>query len=156
MHASLRPAVSAIAGCMLVATLAEHSRAQADPGAATSTMDGVYTAAQATRGEESYFSLCVSCHPPGTMHSEPTFSTRWAGRPLSDLYDVIKNTMPKNDPGTLTPEESVQLVAYLLKMNGLPMGKIELSTEPEALKKIRIDTRAMQNGKDGQPRGIAR
>jgi hypothetical protein len=121
--------------------------AQNDPGAATSTMDGVYTTVQASRGEEAYFSLCVSCHPPGTMHSEPTFTTRWAARPLSDLYNVIKETMPKNDPGTLTPEESVQFVAYLLKMNGLPAGKTELSTEVEALKQIRIETRAMRNGK---------
>jgi mono/diheme cytochrome c family protein len=145
----LRSAIWTIAGCMLVAAFAVPGSAQTEPGPATSTIAGVYTDAQARRGEEQYFALCVSCHPPGTMHSEPTFSTRWAGRPLSDLFDVIKDTMPKNDPGTLTPEESAQLVAYLLKMNGMPVGKTDMPIDAETLKKIRIETRAKQNGKEG-------
>jgi hypothetical protein len=134
----------------MIATLAVVGRAQTDPAPPASTMGGVYTTTQASRGEESYFSLCVSCHPSGTMHSEPAFSTLWAGRPLFDLYEAIKEKMPKNDPGTLTPEESAQLVAYLLKMNGLPAGKTALSADVDVLKKIRIETPAMPGRKEGR------
>jgi mono/diheme cytochrome c family protein len=133
----------------LLFTVTPLSLAQSDPEPRRTTMGGIYTTAQATRGEESYFSLCVSCHPAGTMHSEPAFSALWAGRPLSDLYDAIKDKMPKNDPGTLTPEESVQLVAYLLKSNGMPAGKTELTTDTDVLKKIKIETRAGSGKSDG-------
>jgi mono/diheme cytochrome c family protein len=121
----------------------ERRTAQIDSAFPASTMGGVYTTAQAARGEEAYFSLCVSCHPAGTMHSEPAFSATWAGRPLSDLYDAIKDKMPKNDPGTLTLAEAAQLVAYLLKMNSIPAGKTDLPADREALQKIRIETGSM-------------
>jgi cytochrome c5 len=103
-----------------------------------STMTGVYSAAQATRGEDTYMSICVSCHPRGT-YTTPGFKATWTGRPLSELFDLVKEKMPKNDPGSLTPGEYVQAVAYLLKINDVPAGEGELPPDSEALKKIRIE-----------------
>ena len=105
---------------------------------AISTMTGVYTAAQATRGEETYMAICVSCHPRGT-YTTPVFKTTWTGRPLSELFDLVKEKMPKNDPGSLTPGEYAQAIAYLLKINDVPDGEDELPPDSEALKKIRIE-----------------
>ena len=51
------------------------------------------------------------------------FKTNWGDRPLSDLCDWISNKMPKNDPGTLTPEQSVEVMAYILQQNKMPAGK---------------------------------
>ncbi len=104
----------------------------------TSTMTGVYSAEQATRGEGTYMSICVSCHPAGT-YTAPNFKTTWNGRPLSDLYELVKEKMPKNDPGSLTPAEYIQSVAYLLKINGVPAGKNDLPADSDQLKKIRIE-----------------
>jgi mono/diheme cytochrome c family protein len=101
-------------------------------------MTGVFTSAQAARGEETYMTICVACHPAGT-YTAPAFKTSWANRPLSDLFSLIKNTMPKVDPGTLSPEETAQVIAYILKSNGVPPGKTELSSELPALKIIRIE-----------------
>ena len=103
-----------------------------------STMSGVFTFAQAARGEETYMTICVACHPAGT-YTTAAFKTSWANRPLSDLFSIIKNTMPKVDPGTLTPQETAQVVAYILKSNGVPPGKTELPSELAALKAIRIE-----------------
>jgi cytochrome c5 len=103
-----------------------------------STMTGVYTTAQAARGEETYMAVCVSCHPAGT-YKAAGFRAAWIGRPLSELYDQIKEKMPKNDPASLTPGECAQVLAYLLKINGVPAGETELSSEAETLKKIRIE-----------------
>jgi hypothetical protein len=103
-----------------------------------STMTGVYTAPQATRGEETYMGICVACHPAGTYKSE-AFKTAWSGRLLSELFDQVKEKMPKNDPASLTAEEYIQVVAYLLKINGVPAGDSELPADSEALKKIRIE-----------------
>src|SRR5262245_32990996 len=103
-----------------------------------STMAGVYTASQARRGEETYMAVCVACHPAGT-YKAPGFRSSWAGRPLSDLYEQVKEKMPKNDPATLTPEECAQVLAYLLKINDVPPGDSELSSDVAVLKKIRIE-----------------
>jgi mono/diheme cytochrome c family protein len=104
----------------------------------TSTLTGVYTAAQAARGEETYMAFCVGCHPTA-MHTGSVFKLAWGGRPVSDLFGAIKEKMPKNDPGTLTGAETAQVVAYLLKINELPEGKTDLPEDTAALKAIRIE-----------------
>jgi mono/diheme cytochrome c family protein len=104
----------------------------------TTTAKGVYTEAQATRGEETYMNMCVGCHAAGT-YSTPVFREKWDRHPLADLYTLISETMPKQDPASLTPQEYAQLVAYLLKINDVPAGKTELSSELDVLKKIEIE-----------------
>lgn len=106
-------------------------------------MSGVYSAAQATRGEETYMSLCVACHPSANF-TTAAFKTAWNGRPLSEFFELVRDKMPKNDPGSLTPGEYAQAVAYLLKINELPAGEQELTPDGEALKKIRIEMPAGQ------------
>jgi hypothetical protein len=103
-----------------------------------STMTGVYTAAQASRGEETYMAICVACHPRGT-YMTTTFRTSWSGRPLSELFDLVREKMPKSDPGSLTPGEYAQAIAYILKINDVPAGESELLPDAEALKKIRVE-----------------
>jgi mono/diheme cytochrome c family protein len=97
----------------------------------------VYTAAQATKGEEMYYSLCITCHPPGT-YAGPSFKTNWNGRPLSDLWDWISNKMPKNDPGSLTPAEVAQVMSYILRQNKMPAGQVALPTNEKTLYGIKI------------------
>ena len=93
-----------------------------------STMTGVYSAPQATRGEETYMAVCVSCHPAGT-YKTPGFKANWKGRPLSELFDQVREKMPKNDPASLSQQEYIQVVAYLLKINGVPAGESELPAD---------------------------
>jgi mono/diheme cytochrome c family protein len=108
------------------------------PVVAESTLAGVYTVPQATRGEGTYMSICVGCHAAGT-YVGPTFLSKWEGRPLSDLYVVMSETMPKDDPGSLEPGEYAQVIAYLLKRNGMPEGKAELPADAAVLKRIRLE-----------------
>jgi mono/diheme cytochrome c family protein len=103
-----------------------------------STATGVYNTAQATRGEETYMAVCVACHPRGT-YTTPAFREAWTGKPLSELFDLVKGKMPKNDPASLTAAEYAQVVAYLLKINDVPAGENELPPDSDALKKIRIE-----------------
>jgi S-disulfanyl-L-cysteine oxidoreductase SoxD len=110
---------------------------QAPPVKGVTTSSGVYTAAQASRGEQTYMNICVACHPPGT-YTAPAFRDKWNGSPVSDLFDLISHTMPKQEPASLTPDEYADVVAYLLKINGAPAGKTELPADDKALKEIRI------------------
>jgi hypothetical protein len=89
------------AALVLIGVVVERAVAQAKPGTAKpapkTTLSGIYTAAQAAKGEDLYYTLCVSCHPKGT-YAGPSFKTNWNNRPLWDLWDWISNKMPKNDP----------------------------------------------------------
>ena len=112
--------------------------AGAQDAAARSTLDSVYTAEQATRGRDVYVMMCKSCHTPAS-HTGDTFAKFWKGQAVSDLFGFIREKMPKNDPGSLSPEESADLVAYLLKMNAMPDGPTELPPDSAALALIRIE-----------------
>ena len=115
-----------------------QTQPQAKPKpAAKTTLDGVYTARQAERGEDMYYGTCVNCHPPGT-YAGAGFKKNWNGRPLSDLYDWILNKMPKSAPGTLSPAESTQVMAYILRENKMPAGATALPADDKVLAAIKI------------------
>lgn len=115
--------------------------ASAQGGAATRpTSAGVYTAEQAARGEESYAGMCTGCHTPAS-HMGDVFMSGWRGRPVSELYGFIRAAMPKNEPGSLTPDEYASIVAYILKLNGMPAGAKPLPADSAALERIRIDSK---------------
>ncbi len=104
-----------------------------------SAMTGVYSAAQADAGQEIFAATCIGgCHNIAD-HKGVAFRQRWEGHPVWELFDTIHNKMPKDDPGTLSDDDAAGLVAYLLKLNGLPAGKDPLPTEEAALRKIKID-----------------
>lgn len=99
---------------------------------------GVYTEEQAARGKDIFGSICSSCHNIASQSGAP-FAKRWNGVLVSELYGVMTDTMPKDDPGMLSPQERADVIAYLLKINDLAAGATELPTDPEQLKKIVID-----------------
>ena len=127
------------ASLMLVSAIVS-SAAQAPPPPkpkVVTTASGVYTTAQAKRGEEVYYSICVSCHPKGT-YTAPVFREKWNGHLLAELFAFVSTQMPKEQPGTLEPGDYADVIAYLLKINGAPAGKAELPADEKALKWIRI------------------
>lgn len=113
--------------------------AQATSTGVRTTMAGVYTAPQAAKGEEVFASLCTGCHTVGS-HSGPAFMNNWRGYPLSELFGYMRAQMPKADPGSLTAVQYVQLIAYILKLNGMPAGETELPVDSATLGRITIDT----------------
>ena len=109
---------------------------------AQSTLAGVFTAEQAARGKDIYSGMCASCHIGLGNHTGPVFRTRWGGTNLGEMFGYISNNMPKNDPGTLAPDEYVAVMAYLLELNGMPAGSKPLPVDSVALKAIIYDTAA--------------
>ena len=110
---------------------------------AKTTQDGVYTAAQAKRGDTIYGTACSGCHAAdlsGSGQASPLtgkeFNAAWNGVPLSDLFERIRATMPADAPGTLTPAEVADVIAFILGKADLPAGQTELAADPAALKAI--------------------
>jgi len=127
---------------MALMTVSAMSRVQAQssgPQATRSTTSGVYTDEQATRGRDTYQMQCKSCHTPAS-HTGATFASWWDRKPLSELFEFVTTRMPKNEPGSLQPDEYADVIAYLLKLNDMPSGSDELPADSVALKKIRIET----------------
>ena len=74
--------------------------------------DGVYTTAQAQRGQTLYTMECRACHGPtlegglGPPLTGTSFLRIWNGRSLADLVDKIEHTMPATRPGALVASAS--------------------------------------------------
>ena len=103
--------------------------------------DGVYTAAQAERGQVLYDEQCAVCHGPirafvpemAALLGDHTFRAKWRGRPLAELFGIIQETMPQDAPGSLSPRQSAELVAYILSGNRKPAGDTPLAIDPDQL-----------------------
>jgi mono/diheme cytochrome c family protein len=98
-----------------------------------SITDGVYSAAQAERGQKIYQGQCAECHGKtmegtvGPPMAGETFLANWSARPLASFVDRIQKTMPFNQPGTLSRQESTDLTAYMLQVGRFAAGKTDLS-----------------------------
>lgn len=105
--------------------------------------DGVYTAEQAKRGEAAYSAQCSACHgamldgvdaAPALMGGG--FMARWDGVNLGDMVERIRVSMPLSDPGSLSRQQIVDLLSYILSVNGVPPGEVELTAEPARLSQV--------------------
>jgi PQQ-dependent dehydrogenase (methanol/ethanol family) len=87
-----------------------------------------YSADQAAQGKALFAQKCALCHGAnlqggaGPPLAGSQFFLRYRGKPLSALWSTVHTEMPLNAPGTLSPQESLALVAYILQKNGFPAG----------------------------------
>ena len=109
-----------------------------------SVWEGVYTDAQAKRGEALYFERCVRCDGPmlqgGTDGAGPltgpTFNGNWNGVPLGQMLDRVRATMPQDKPLTLSRQQTADALAFIFSANKIPPGKAELPRQAEMLNLI--------------------
>jgi mono/diheme cytochrome c family protein len=132
-----------LAGSVFAAVLTVTVGAQG----AKSSNEGVYTADQATKGEAVYKENCAACHGDNLEGSGPMpplagkdFLANWQGKTVGDLFEKTQTSMPATAPGTLTPEQTASLMAYVLAQGKYPAGSTPLPDKMDALKTITIDT----------------
>jgi mono/diheme cytochrome c family protein len=120
--------------------------ATAAAAAAATSNDGIFTAAQAQRGDVLYKEQCATCHGDNLEGSGPMpplagtdFLANWTGKAVGELFEKTHTTMPATAPGTLTPMQAADLTAHLLKASGFPVGTTELEGKVETLLTIRIE-----------------
>ena len=144
-----RPLALAVLVGAALACVGVGIRSAGAADAQKTTMDGVYTNDQATRGKAQYGQACANCHMDdlsGSGQALPlagdAFTETWEGQSVADLFDLIHNTMPQDKPGTLSPDATIDVIAYLLEYNRFPAGADELKNDPAALKNIIITKKA--------------
>jgi mono/diheme cytochrome c family protein len=152
---TLFPSIAAI--CLALAAVGVMAQTGAPQGNVPKIWSGVYFAAQAERGRVVFQDTCTTCHNfdlNGNSGRGPAlvgdpFMENWETENLNALFTRMKTTMPRNNPGSLTEEIYLDLLAYILQTNGYPEGAAELSTTALAgiyiLKKDGTSTKAVPN-----------
>jgi len=96
-----------------------------------------YTAVQASSGQKDYNTSCASCHG---VNLEGVKAPALAGegmagsQSVADIYGFMAQQMPAGAPGSLTAAKYATIMAYILKKNGHPAGKVALTAA--SVKKI--------------------
>ena len=149
----LREAMGARSLPVTLDDLAARSTAAADQPAALTVWSGVYNAEQADRGEQVYRRRCRKCHRgdlsgDGALQGDGSevvpslvgvsFEQRWDAATVADLFLTVSRAMPWDAPGSVSPQQNIDVVSYLLKRNGMPPGASELPAEARRLDRIRI------------------
>ncbi len=113
----------------------ESSHAAAAPPAAT---QGLFTKAQAVQGQMIYAKTCAVCHgdhmegksaPPiaGPAFMKKAEALEWT---IDNLRKLIVTSMPRDNPGTLSPTQYADVIAFLLAANCFPAGQTPFPTQP--------------------------
>src|SRR5688572_15074243 len=94
--------------------------------AVTAQEDGVFTIGQARRGQNLYEKRCASCHGvqltggSAAALSGSRFIAKWGQgkHNVDELYYITRTQMPYGAAGTMTRQQYIDVVAYILKVNG--------------------------------------
>lgn len=130
--------------CILSAAVAAGAAgAGAQVPAPRSVWDGVYSDAQAARGEKLSAAQCASCHGETLTGGEAApalvgdvFNGNWEGVALGDLFERIRISMPQDNPGSLSRQQNTDVIAYMLKAGKFPAGDKDLVTDATILARI--------------------
>ena len=150
------PSLGAQAGQRAGGQAGARGGAQAAAQPIVTVQDGVFSDAQATRGQALYAQRCAGCHGPALAGATAPaltgdrFTNRFRMEPLSALFIQIRYAMPPVPVGPaptasapaggnnaaaaaaapstqLTNEQAADLVAHILKNNGFPAGKTDFA-----------------------------
>lgn len=132
------PAV-ALSAALASLAMASQAAAQVDSTVKTDSSKLAIDMDQGLRGREVFTKTCVECHTKTDVTGQD-FKIKWHTRAVFDLLDVIRTTMPDDKPGSLTPEQYVDVVAYLLRINGASFGgAVLVASDTAGLKKWKMD-----------------
>jgi len=120
--------------CCLVGVTVVLASVGTDAAAQGPATPGAFSAAQAEGGQAPYARSCAECHGAtlrGSAHAPElagaSFMSVWGSRTTRDLFDNIRQEMPPDQPGSLSDEAYLNIVAFILQSSGRASG-------PEALR----------------------
>jgi|SRR6185312_10293424 len=93
----------------------------------------LYTEVQAASGKQKFEDNCAQCHGPnlegraGPALKGPNFANAKSDFHVSDIFTIVSQNMPATQPGSLPPQDYVEIMAFLLQQNGYPAGTTALT-----------------------------
>ena len=130
--------------------------------------DAFYTEVQAERGRLAFNRQCAYCHTVDPTLSTPedlveplprTFGGHFVERVMNDrvvyphalaLFSKLQS-MPAHNTRSITDQQRVNIVAYILQANGLPAGDEEISVSTDAMRLMMLNEPGFErifNGKN--------
>jgi mono/diheme cytochrome c family protein len=104
---------------------------------------GPFTVEQAARGGQLYEQACEGCHGPDLAGGKvvpgiagQAFANVWTGRSLADLFERLELSMPPDDPTSVSPDEMVDILAHILRVNGWAAGEDVLPADRKVLETL--------------------
>jgi len=101
---------------------------------------GVYSEEQAARGRDHFNNVCIRCHQAdlGGSTEAPAlkgdrFYASFEQEPIDRLYLKARDTMPPNFGVNVDAQGKLDIITFILKMNGYPSGPNELKIASEDL-----------------------
>jgi len=108
-----------------------------------SVLQGVYTMEQANRGQLVIAEVCSKCHGGDLQGIDiaPAITGKswWRSVTLSGLFRFVNGYMPANAPNSLTRQQYIDAIAYMLWFTGYPPGSEELPPDTNLLDSIRVE-----------------
>ncbi|MEX2525809.1 MAG: PQQ-binding-like beta-propeller repeat protein [Gammaproteobacteria bacterium] len=119
-------------------------------GAVKAAVTGPFSAEQAKRGQALYERHCAACHGADLSGGNAValrgdgFLSRWSGddQSVGDLAYVITTTMPLGNAGILKPQQSLDIVTYMMAANGHTAGGEILLVDDPRTEELSVGTEA--------------
>lgn len=145
-----------MAAAALAGSLAWFVPAAVDAQAGRTIWSGIYSEAQARRGEEAYKVQCAYCHQPdltggffdngagrapalaGPKAFDSSFVDRWRDQTVGEFIATIAATMPQQNPASLPVQTYIDIATFVLSKNGIPAGTADLPADVPTLQQIAI------------------
>lgn len=107
--------------------------ADAEP---TASVGGIFTDDQAGRGRTTFDEVCSECHTTSEFRGR-SFQRNWGRRTVYSFFRTVRSTMPDDNPGGLEEQVYLDVVSYILSINGHDGGSAELSPD-SPMREVRI------------------
>lgn len=103
--------------------------------AASSSGTVSFTSSQMQKGERQFAQSCATCHGEqleggaGPALTGPNFKTlgKKVGARVGDVFTYMSTNMPLNEPASLSHDQYVNIMAFILSKNGYKPGKSALT-----------------------------
>lgn len=100
----------------------------AAPAPPATPVAGIFSEGQADRGRTAFDEVCADCHTTSEFRGR-TFQSNWGRRTVYSFFRTVRSTMPDDNPGGLEEQTYLDVVSYILRINGHAAGASEMTAE---------------------------